>query len=220
MLVLALSGCGTTETKPETAGNNDTSQSQQQAETQTQQQQAEQPTEETMQKPQEEQKPEDKTQTQEQTNPETKTEEATDQKPAEQKEEKLYSEGEFDGHYIKCKLPDKWIAKEEPSQGYATIMLDPAQNAGVGIQTVEDNKDSAQLRAEGVAKQFNGIVEDVKFGNNSYKRIKTTQKDPATQKDVQVDYLICVVGSKAYYLSTPIYDQQAMQELLANILFK
>lgn len=217
MLVLALSGCGSTETKPETANQNQTSQGQQQVETQTQQQQTEQPKEETQQK---EQKPADNVKPQEQTNPETKTEEATDQKPADQQEEKLYSEGEFDGHYIKCKLPDKWIAKEEPSQGYATIMLDPAQNAGIGIQTVEDNKDSAQLRAEGVAKQFNGIVEDVKFGNNSYKRIKTTQKDPATQKDVQVDYLICVVGSKAYYLSTPIYDQQAMQELLANIQFK
>ena len=208
MLVLVLSGCGSTETKPETVGNNDT--------TQSQQQQAEQPAEETQQKPQEEQKSEENVQTQEQTSPETKTEEA----PTNNDEEKLYSEGEFDGHYFKCKLPENWVAKEDPTQGYATIMLDPAQNAGVGIQTVEDNKDSAQLRAEGVAKQFNGIVEDVKFGNNSYKRIKTTQKDPATQKDVQVDYLICVVGSKAYYLSTPIYDQQAMQELLANILFK
>lgn len=216
MLVLVLSGCGSTETKPETVGNNDTTQSQQLNETQTQQQQAEQPAEETQQKPQEEQKSEDNVQTQEQTSPETKTEEA----PANNDEEKLYSEGEFDGHYLKCKLPENWVAKEDPTQGYATIILDSKQNAGIAVQTVENNKDSVQVRAEGVATQFNGTVEDVKFGNNSYKRIKTMQKDPTTQEDIVWDFLICVVGTKAYYLSTPIYDQQTTQELLSNIQFK
>lgn len=216
MLALALSGCGTTETKPETADQNQASQTQQLDETQTQQQQAEQPAEETQPKSQEEQKSEENVQTHEQTNPETKTEET----PTNNDEEKPYSEGEFDGHYFKCKLPENWVAKEDPTQGYATIILDPKQNAGVAVQTVENNEDSAQVRAEGVATQFNGTVEDVKLGNNSYKRITTSQKDPNTQNDVVVGYLICVIGTKAYYLSTPIYGQQATQELLSNIQFK
>lgn len=216
MLVLVLSGCGTTETKPETTNQNQTSQEQQLDETQTQQQQTKESTEETQSKPQEEQESQDNVQSQEQAKPETMTEET----PANNTEEKLYSEGEFDGHYFKCKLPENWVAKEDPKQGYATIILDSKQNAGVAVQTVENNKDSAQVRAEGVASQFNGTIEDVKFGNNSYKRIKTLQKDPTTQEDVVWDFLICVVGTKAYYLSTPIYDQQATQELLSNMQFK
>lgn len=144
-------------------------------------------------------------------NPEPKTQ---------QPEEKLYSEGMFDGKYVKCALPDKWIAKEEPSQGYATIMLDPAQNAGVSVQAVEDNKDSAQARAEGIANQFGCKIVDVKIGKYSYKRMTTKQKDPKTNNDVVFDYLICVDGTKAYYLATPIFDQPAVQSLIAGFQFK
>lgn len=211
-LALILVGCGSNPAKPEES-NQQTEQTQQQSETVTSN------PETTISKDQP-----DKKATTEQQNPqqENKTEEQqTKPEPKEQQqEEKLYSEGEFDGKFLKCQLPDKWIAKEDPSQGYATIILDPAQNAGIGIQYVENNKDSAQTRAEGIANQFGCKIVDVKIGNYSYKRMTTKQKDPKTNKDVVFDYLICVTGSKAYYLATPIFNQEKIQSLIANFLFK
>lgn len=217
MLMIVLTGCGKTETMPEPKDPAQTSQTEQETQTQ---QQPEKQQEETTKPNEDSQKTDDKEQPASQTNPEQKTEETTQQKPEENQEEKLYSEGEFDGHYFKCKLPDKWIAKEDATQGYATIMLDPTQNAGLSVQVVENNNDSAQARAQGIADQFQAKVEDVKIGNYSYKRITTSVKDEKTQKSVVMDYLVCVVGTKAYYLGTPIFDQAKTQELLSNIQFK
>lgn len=138
-----------------------------------------------------------------------------------QQETKLYYEGEFDGKNVKCQLPEKWIAKDEQTEyGIATIMLDPAQNAGVSLQVVENNKDTLQARAEGIANQFGGKIVGEKLGKYDYKRITTIQKDPKTNKDVTVDYLICVVGSKAYYLATPIFDQAATKSLISGLQYK
>jgi hypothetical protein len=129
-------------------------------------------------------------------------------------ESMLFSEGSFDGKFARCKLPDKWIAKEDPNQGYATVMLDPKQNAGLSIQGVENNKDPIDVIAQAIADQFKGPIEDYKVGRYSYKKIKTNQQGK------EVDYLVCVIGSRAYFLASDILDQPATQELLGNIELK
>lgn len=146
-----------------------------------------------------------------------KTEEQDNAKTEEQPkidESMLFAEGTFDGKFARCKLPDNWIAKEDPNQGYATVMIDPKQNAGLSIQGVDNNQYSIDDIASGIAKEFKSTIEDYKVGRYSYKKIITNQNGK------EVDYLVCVIGSRAYYLASDILDQPATQQLLGNIELK
>jgi hypothetical protein len=120
----------------------------------------------------------------------------------------------FKGQFASCQLPEKWSSQEDISQGVAAALLDPSTRAGVVVQFRQDAKEPLGEIVDGINAQLKGKVDSVTIGKYQFSRITTTI-DGKT-----VIYLITLVGTNAYYVSTDIFDHADVQLVLRTLELK
>lgn len=159
-----------------------------------------------------EEKPAETTKPVEETKP-TQTEQKNDQ-TAKTDEKPAFFMDNFDGQFVKCKIPENWTGQEDLTQKVAALILNPTQKAGLSIQIVRDNKESLDTRVTETSKSVNGTVDDFSVGRYNYKRITFDQQGK------RVYCMICIVGKNAYYIGTDILDDPGISTILESLELK
>ena len=157
-------------------------------------------------------KPAETTKPVEETKP-TQTEQKNDQTATTEEKPPFFMDN-FDGQFVKCKLPEKWTGQEDLNQGVAAAIINQTQKAGLSIQIVRDNKDSLDSRVTATSKSVNGTIDDFSAGKYNYKRVTFDQQGK------KVYCMICIVGKNAYYVVTDILDDPGISTILESLELK
>jgi hypothetical protein len=130
----------------------------------------------------------------------------------------------YDHKLFSLTLPEGWTAQEDQQQG--VVLIQKSENEGAAIMAKEEqNTQSADTIASGIVAQMKKELPDskvsniteLKAGENTFKVIMATAKDPNSGKEINMNVLITTKGKTGFIMQLSNLkgaDEQAILESL------
>ena len=129
----------------------------------------------------------------------------------------------YDHKLFSLTLPEGWTAQEDQQQG--VVLLQKSENEGAAIMAKDQNPDSADKIANGIVAQMKkelpdskvGDITELKIGENTFKVIMATAKEPNSGKEINMNVLITTKGKTGFIIQLSNLkgaDEQAILESL------